>query len=470
MQLYTKITIGLVAGILVGWVLHITGAAWLADYTDYIGKIFISLVKMVVVPLVLASLILGAANLGDPKKLGRMGFKVIGFFMMTTFFSVSIGITLATVFQPGAALPAETRNGLVEKYRDQAQGKLRGNADVAAGDAADVIRMVADKLDDPAIESAAEDLQKKVEAENMKAAPTAEKNELRKVLDVLLNMVPTNPVSALATGDMLAIIFFALFFGVCLTLIDPAKSRPMIDTVDSLNEVILKMVTLVMETAPYGVFALMVGVVASMVIDILVPLSFYGAVVLAGLFLHVMIVYIGFITFYVRKNPIKFLASIKEAVLLGFSTSSSSATLPVSMRVANQNLGISSQTSSFVLPLGATINMDGTALYQGVAAIFIAQVYGMELTMTQQLVMILTATLASVGAAGVPGAGMITLAVVLETANVPVEGIALIFGLDRLIDMFRTSVNIVGDLSCTTVMAHSEGETITLDPGATAET
>ena len=470
MQLYTKITIGLVAGILVGWVLHITGAAWLADYTDYIGKIFISLVKMVVVPLVLASLILGAANLGDPKKLGRMGFKVIGFFMMTTFFSVSIGITLATVFQPGAALPAETRNGLVEKYRDQAQGKLRGNADVAAGDAADVIRMVADKLDDPAIESAAEDLQKKVEAENMKAAPTAEKNELRKVLDVLLNMVPTNPVSALATGDMLAIIFFALFFGVCLTLIDPAKSRPMIDTVDSLNEVILKMVTLVMETAPYGVFALMVGVVASMGIDILVPLSFYGAVVLAGLFLHVMIVYIGFITFYVRKNPIKFLASIKEAVLLGFSTSSSSATLPVSMRVANQNLGISSQTSSFVLPLGATINMDGTALYQGVAAIFIAQVYGMELTMTQQLVMILTATLASVGAAGVPGAGMITLAVVLETANVPVEGIALIFGLDRLIDMFRTSVNIVGDLSCTTVMAHSEGETITLDPGATAET
>ena len=192
------------------------------------------------------------------------------------------------------------------------------------------------------------------------------------------------------------------------------------------------------------------------------PLLQYGLVVVGALLAHLLITHFSFITFYLRLSPLKFLRAIKEALLLGFSTSSSSATLPISMNVSQKNLGISNEVSSFVLPLGATINMDGTALYQGVAAIFIAQVYGIDLTMGEQLIMVLTATLASVGAAGVPGAGMITLAVVLGTANIPIEGIALIFGLDRILDMFRTALNITGDITCSAVMAKSEGEKITL--------
>ncbi len=484
MKLYTKILLGMAAGVVVGWVLHTTGLESWTLYTDYVGTLFIRLIKMVVVPLVLASLILGAANLGkdDPKRVGGLGLKAILFFMTTTVFAVTIGVVLANVVKPGKFLPPDTRNALVEKYRDDATTKLAGDDSTLWKELNRLAGMMreSETLDGEAeneLEEYQEELTKKVEM--AERPPGAGKSELQKVLDIIVKMAPTNPVEALARGDMLAIIFFALFFGICLALVmrggdedDPDDlhgsdtpreyARFLYNAVGGLNEVVIKMVNLAMEVAPYGVFALMTGVVATMGLDILIPLAYYGVVVVAGLLLHLTITYMSIIIFYVRTSPLKFLRAIKEAVVLGFSTSSSSATLPVSMRVARQNLGVSNEVSSFVLPLGATINMDGTALYQGVAAIFIAQVYGMDLSTSQQLTMILTATLASIGAAGVPGAGMITLAVVLETADVPLEGIALIFGLDRLLDMFRTSVNIVGDLTCTTVMAKSEGETVSV--------
>lgn len=392
----------------------------LTTYTDPIGKIFIRLVKLVVVPLVLASLILGAANLGDVKKLGKIGAKTFVFFTATTAIAVTIGILAANIFQPGNGLPPETRESLVNQYQNETAGK------------------VAAVVDGP------------------------QKSEFEKIVDIVVGMVPTNPIQSLAEGDMLAIIFFAIFFGICLTLIPPDKAQPFLAVMEGLNEVILKIVTIAMEFAPIGVFALILGTVADMGIDILLPLLKYGLVVAGALLAHLLFTHFSVITFYLRMNPLQFLKAIKEAILLGFSTSSSSATLPISMNVTQKNLGVSPEVTSFVLPLGATINMDGTALYQGVAAIFIAQVYDIDLTFGQQAVMVLTATLASIGAAGVPGAGMITLAVVLGTANIPIEGIALIFGLDRLLDMLRTTINIVGDITCSAVMAKSEGETIIL--------
>lgn len=398
----------------------ISGGKRFTAYTDPVGDIFIRLVKMVVVPLILGSLILGAANLGDVRKLGSMGLKAFAFFTLTTAVAVSIGVLAANVFKPGNGLPEDKKQEMLVQFEKTTSNKI---SSVTEG---------------------------------------PQKSEFEKIKELVVNMVPTNPIKALTDGDMLAIIVFALFVGLCVTLIPGERADTFIKTIDGLNEVILKMVMIAMEIAPYGVFALIVGVVADMGIDILLPLLKYGAVVVGALLAHMIITHFSWIFFYLKQSPLKFMRAIKEALLLGFSTSSSSATLPISMNVAQKNLGISNETTSFVLPLGATINMDGTALYQGVAAIFIAQVYGIELSFTSQLVMVLTATLASVGAAGVPGAGMITLAVVLSTAGIPVEGIALIFGLDRLLDMFRTMINITGDITCAAVLAKSSGENVNI--------
>ncbi|MEO1448846.1 MAG: dicarboxylate/amino acid:cation symporter [Bacteroidota bacterium] len=423
MKLYTKILIGMVAGILVGYLYNVLGWADYTVYTDWIGTVFINLVKMVVVPLVVVSLVLGAASLGDIRTVGKIGAKSFGFFMLTTAVAVTIGLGVANIIAPGKGLDPAKRDALLTEYQQDAADKTQ-------------------------TESAKE---------------FQEKSSMEKVLELMISFVPTNPINAMANGQMLGVIFFSLFLGICITLIDPAKAAPLIKAFDGLNDAIIKMVTLAMETAPYGVFALMLGVIAQLGLDILVNLFFYALAVLLGLILHVAITHFSFISFYVRQNPIKFLLAIKEAILMAFSTSSSSATLPISMNLAQTNLGVSRQVSSFVLPLGATINMDGTALYQAVAAIFIAQVYGINLDAAAQLTIILTATLASVGAAGVPGAGMITLALVLSTVGVPESGIALIFGLDRLLDMCRTVVNIIGDLTLTTIMAKSEGEEVVIN-------
>ena len=416
MKLYTKILIGMVLGTIVGIILNLVGGQAFTVYFEWIGTIFIRLVKMLVVPLVLVSLILGAASLGDIRKVGKMGLKAFGFFMLTTAIAACIGIMVANIGQPGVGMDSAAKDQLVAQYSDDAAAKA-------------------------------------ADAEAM-----ANKSEFEKIIDLVIRLVPTNPFQALAEGDMLGVIFFALFLGITITLIPKEKAEPLIKAFDALNDAVIKMVTLAMETAPYGVFALMAVVVAQLGWGILLMLLKYGILVIIGLILHVAITHFSFIRFYVGKNPFQFLTAIKEAILLAFSTSSSSATLPISMNVAERNLGVSRQVSSFILPLGATINMDGTALYQAIAAIFIAQVFGIDLTISQQLTIILTATLASVGAAGVPGAGMITLALVLGTLGVPETGLALIFGLDRILDMCRTTINIIGDLTLTMVMAKSEGE------------
>jgi len=409
MQLYTKILIGLLLGILFGWLIHILDARWITVYLDPVGQIFLRLIKLVVVPMILSSIILGASGMRDTRKLGSLGLWTLLFFITTTAIAIAIGVTLTEFTKPGAALPEADRNSLMQSYADAVTEKTAS-----------------------------------IDPKN--------RSELERVLDLLVRIVPTNPIEAMSQGDMLGIIFFALFFGLCLTLIDRAKADVFRNVIDAFNDTILKMITLIMHTAPFGVFAIIADAVATLGIGILIPLGFYGLVVLGGLALHLVLTY-GFLLFFLaRQNLFVFLKRIRPALLLGFSTSSSSATLPVSMKVAEEELGVSREVSSFTLPLGATINMDGTALYQGVAAMFIAQVFGIELTLTQKLLMVLTATLASIGAAGVPGAGMITLAVVLQSAGIPLAGIALIFGIDRLLDMFRTTINIVGDLTCTVIM------------------
>ncbi|MDW3651309.1 MAG: dicarboxylate/amino acid:cation symporter [Bacteroidia bacterium] len=422
MKLYTKILIGMALGILAGYIYNVAGWQDFTIYTDWIGTIFINLVKMVVIPLVVVSLILGAASLGDIKTVGKMGAKAFGFFMFTTAVAVCIGLIVGNVMRPGDGLPEDKKEVLMAKYQDEAAEKTQTDG--------------------------AKEFQNKSSAE--------------KLFDLLVSFVPTNPLKAMTDGQMLGVIFFSLFLGICMTLIDPAKAAPLIKAFDGLNDAVIKMVTLAMETAPYGVFALMLGVVANLGLDIMGPLILYGLAVLIALILHIAITHGSFIFFYLKKSPVLFIRAIKEAIVFGFSTSSSSATLPISMNLAENNLGASKQVSSFVLPLGATINMDGTAAYQAVAALFIAQVFGFDLDMTAQLTIILTATLASVGAAGVPGAGMITLALVLSTLGIPEAGIALIFGLDRLLDMCRTVVNIIGDLTLTGVMAKSEGEELNI--------
>jgi Na+/H+-dicarboxylate symporter len=278
------------------------------------------------------------------------------------------------------------------------------------------------------------------------------------VIETLIDIVPQNPVEALAGGNMLQIIFFAILLGIAVTLIPREKGRPVIAFLDGISEAMIKIVHIVMKLAPLGVLALIAAVVGQFGASILLSLVTYSLVVVAGLAIHMLAVYPSAVRLLAGMRPGFFFRGIRDAQLIAFSTSSSSATLPVTMECAEENLGVSEEVSSFVLPLGSTVNMDGTALYQGVAAVFIAQVYGIPLGFTAQLTIVLMATLASIGAAGVPGVGMITLAMVLEQVGVPLEGIALILGVDRVLDMCRTAVNVTGDASAAVIVAATEGD------------
>ena len=279
-------------------------------------------------------------------------------------------------------------------------------------------------------------------------------------IDNLLNIVPSNPLEAMAEGNMLQVIFFAVMLGVALTLIEPIRSKEIIRILDTVQQAMIVIINMVLAVAPYGVAALLANVLGASGISVLSALLVYMLVVLLGMFLHVVLVYGGLLRFIAKIKWKEFLTAIKPAQLIAFSSSSSSATLPVSIECAEKNLKISNTVASFVLPLGSTVNMDGTALYQGVAAVFIAQVFGLDLSFSDQLIVVLTATMASVGAAGVPGAGIITLALVLAAIDIPVVGIALILGVDRLLDMFRTAMNVTGDLAVSSAIAVSEGETL----------
>lgn len=399
MNLSVKIIIALVLGALTGILLNIFAPELFPEIDKYVlspvGKIFISLITMLVVPIVFISIALGTAGLGDPKKLGRIGLKTIGYFLVTTSIAIVIGLALAYLFEPGNAGTFNT-----------------------------------------------EDLEYKSE-------------EAPPVSDTLLNIIPTNPIQSFAEANMLQIIVFAIFIGFALTMLG-SKVDKVQELLEQGNEIMMYLVNLVMKFAPYGTFALLASAIGQQGFDAIKAMSLYMLVVLLALVVHAIVTYGSSIMFIAKRNPIQFFKGFAPAMGVAFSTSSSNATLPVSMNVAQKNLGVPKTISSFVQPLGATINMDGTAIMQGVATIFIAQVYDVQLTWTALLIVVLTAVLASVGTAGVPGVGLIMLAMVLTSVNLPVEGIALIIGIDRLLDMARTAVNITGDAACAVVVAETE--------------
>jgi Na+/H+-dicarboxylate symporter len=415
LSLTNRIFIGMCAGILIGVLLQV-GNYIIGDldfnifsmtfstygfFVDGIfhagGKIFVNALKMLVVPLVFVSLICGTSSLSDPSKLGRLGGKSIALYMFTTFVAVIVAMTSALIFKPGEGFTPSTETS--EFVATESPGFVQ----------------------------------------------------------VIIDMVPSNPISAMAEGQMIPIIVFAILFGISMTYAGEAGKR-IAASFNDLNEVIMKVVTIVMSFAPYGVFCLLAKLAATVDSGAIFAIFNYFINVLVILVLHAVIVYPLLLKITTGLNPANLLLKMREVAMFAFSSASSSATLPLTMATARQKLGVSRSVSSFTLPLGATINMDGTAIMQGIATVFIAQVYNVDLSTVDLLMVVMTATLASVGAAGVPGVGLILLALVLQQVNLPVEGIALIIGIDRLLDMTRTVVNVTGDSTIATIVAKTEGE------------
>ena len=421
MALHWKILIGMLLGVTFGFLmLQIEwGAAFIAAWIKPLGTIFVKLLKLIAVPLILASLIKGISDLKDISKFASIGLKTIVIYVLTTVVAISIGLTLVNIFNPGDGVSDATISKLTATYANNSsvQGKI-----AEAGRQQD-------------------------------SGP----------LDFVVDMVPENAFSALSNNKlMLQVIFLSIFLGISLLLIGEKRAKPLKDVFDSLNNVVLKMVDLIMLTAPYAVFALLANVVVSSGDpELLYALLFYASVVLGGLLLMVCF-YLLVLAFVVKKNPFWFVKQISPAQLLAFSTSSSAATLPVTMERVEEHLGVDKEVSSFVLPVGATINMDGTSLYQAVAAVFIAQALNFDLTFADQLMIVLTALLASIGSAAVPGAGMVMLVIVLESVGFPADklaiGLALIFAVDRPLDMCRTVINVTGDATVSTLIAKLEGK------------
>lgn len=425
LALHWKIIIGMVLGILIGLVAVTIGDFNIFDWSfsapqlvkDWIkpfGTIFINSLKLIAVPLIFASLIKGISDLKDISKLQQMGLRTIGIYLATTVAAVTIGILIVNIIGPGESISEETRMQLMDGFGEAAKARQASAANVA------------------------------------NQGP----------LQALIDLVPQNIMNAASdNGKMLQVIFFALFFGVGMILIDPKKADPVKQFIDGVNEVILKLIDLIMLAAPYGVFALMASlVVESPSLDLFQALIYYSLCVLAGLGIMIFIFYPLVVKFYTGRSYASFFQGIAPAQLLAFSTSSSAATLPVTMERVEEHLGVDEEVTSFVLPIGATINMDGTSLYQAVAAVFIAQALGMDLTLGQQLAIIATATLASIGSAAVPGAGMVMLVIVLEQAGIPPEGLALIIAVDRPLDMCRTVANVTGDATVAMVVGKSVGK------------
>ncbi|WP_024480933.1 dicarboxylate/amino acid:cation symporter [Cellulophaga baltica] len=412
LELHWQILIGMLAGVLFAFIMvqFDWGAKFVSDWIKPFGNIFINSLKLIAVPLILASLIKGVSDLKDISKLSQMGGRTIGIYIVTTVIAVSIGLAVVNIIQPGKSISEETRTQLVENYKGDADSRIA----------------------------------------------QAHKQEESGPLQALEDIVPSNIFKAASdNGNMLQVIFFAIFFGIGLILIPEEQSTPVKKFFDGFNEVILKLIDLIMLAAPFGVFALLAAlVVESPSLDLFKALAWYALCVIVGLFLMIC-VYLGFVWIFTKKSPSFFLKGMSPAQLLAFSTSSSAATLPVTMERVEEHLGVDEEVTSFVLPIGATINMDGTSLYQAVAAIFIAQAFGMDLDLWAQLGIIVTATLASIGSAAVPGAGMVMLVIVLSQAGIPEAGLALIFAVDRPLDMCRTVVNITGDAAVSMMVAKS---------------
>lgn len=398
MSLTTRILTGIGLGIIVGLIFNFLLPDLFEPVNTYVfaplGKVFVNLIKMLVIPIVFVSLVLGTAGISDPKKLGRIGVKTIVFFLSTTAIAIFLALVVALIVKPGVGnfqLPSE-------------------------------------------------------EVEVTEAPP---------VMETLINIIPTNPITAMAEENMLQVIAFSLFVGFAIARLGE-KTNGLKRIFEQLNDVLMFLVQLVMKFAPFGAFALIATVIGGEGLEGIAAMFKYFILVVLVLILHVLVVYCPALSVLGKMSPIKFFKGFSPAMIVAFSTSSSNATLPVSMRAAQNNLGVSRTVSGFVQPLGATINMDGTAIMQGVATVFIAQIIGQDLTIAQLLTVLLTATLASIGTAGAPGVGVIMLTMVLTSVGLPVEAIALVLGVDRLVDMFRTTVNITGDAVCAVVVDHSE--------------
>jgi len=419
LKLHWQIMIGLALGVAFGIAAAATGLSeftrhWIAPF----GTLFVNLLKLIAMPLVFASLVTGVASLADVSKLSRMGGRTIGIYLLTTVVSITIGLVVVNLLQPGASLPPEVSSDLQASY----------------------VHQVAERTD------------------------TIEKVRERGPLQALVEIVPQNIVFAFGQNiRMLQVVFFALFFGICLVLVPNEHTRAVKSLIQGLSDITIKMVDLIMIVAPIGVFALIAGTITAIagdnvgkVLSLLSSLGFYTLVVLLGLLLQVLLVYAMIVHFLTRFSLKEFFLGIAPAQLLAFSTSSSAATLPVTLECAEENLGVRNEVASFVLPLGATINLDGTALYQAVATVFIAQALGMPLDLVAQLTIVLTALLASIGTAPVPAAGIVMLVIVLESVGVPSSGIALILGVDRILDMARTATNVTGDSAVAVLINEAE--------------
>jgi len=416
MPLHWKIILGMLSGVLIGIVaIQIDGGKnFVIDWVKPFGTIFINLLKLMAIPLIISSLIKGVSDLKDLSSLSRLGFRTVAIYITTTVIAISIGLILVNIIKPGMLVNEQTREELMVSFGKDAESKT------------------------------------------LAAAETKSRGPLQMLVDI----VPDNIFSATSSnGNMLQVIFFVIFFGIGLILIPSAAAAPVKSFFDAFNEVILKMIDLVMLTAPYGVFALLAALVAeSPGFDIFIALGAYALTVILGLAILLFIVYPLGVKIFTGKSPSFFLKGISPAQLVAFSTSSSAATLPVTMERVEEHLGVDRQVASFVCPVGATINMDGTSLYQGVAAVFISQAFGNEITFGDQLTIIFTALLASIGSAAVPGAGLLMLVIVLESIGVSPAGLALIFALDRPLDMLRTSVNVTGDAFVAMTVAKSVGK------------
>lgn len=421
MALHWKILIGMVLGILFGLLMTFVsgGATFVLDWINPFGTIFVKLLKLIAVPLIIASLVKGISDLKDISKFKNIGVRTIVIYVLTTVVAITIGLVLVNVVQPGEGISDETINKLTQTYANS--GGVQSKIAEAS--------------------------------KQLKSGP----------LQFMVDMVPDNAIKAMSENkSMLQVIFFTIFLGISMLLIGEKNAKPLKDFFDSLNEVVLKMVDLIMLFAPYAVFALLANVVVSSNDpDLLVALLKYAFTVVGGLLLMIVF-YMILVSLITKKNPFWFLKKLSPAQLLAFSTSSSAATLPVTMERVEEHIGVDKEVSSFVLPVGATINMDGTSLYQAVAAVFIAQALSFDLSFSDQLMIILTALLASIGSAAVPGAGMVMLVIVLESIGFPAEklaiGLALIFAVDRPLDMCRTIINVTGDATVASIVAKSIGK------------
>lgn len=417
MSRHAKIFIGLILGAATGVICNMffsTSAplSFFQKYiTDPLGKIFLNFLIMMVVPLVFASLALGVAQIDDLKKLGRIGFKTISYFFVVTALAVTIGLTLVNLIRPGDYLPEETKTKLLDSFKGQASE----------------------------IKSASENTEFGIQT--------------------LVNIVPRNPIASVAkpNPDMLALIFFSLMIGIALTVINKDKAEPLIKILEGINDITVVIINIAMKLAPFGVFALIFSVTSRFGFDLLVALSMYVITVLVGLTIHLIGSFSILVKVFAKYSPLKFFKKIETVMLTAFSTSSSSATLPTTISVSQTNLGIPQQITGFVLPLGATMNMNGTALFEGVTVLFLAQVFGIELSLGVQLIVVLMSVLTAIGSAGVPSGSIPLLVMVMVMVNIPAEGIAIILGVDRILDMCRTVLNVTGDITCAAYIAKTEG-------------